>query len=740
MIDRKTCRLLLAVSVSASALAVAQVATAQDNAPQAGAPTELNEVVVTAEKRDQTLQNVPAAVSVVTSESLSRLHVTNLADIGGYVPGLQVTSAGSPGQVILSLRGVYPVGSGTTVGTYIDDIPVGGSSLYSNAVGFSLDMLPYDVSRIEVLSGPQGTLYGASTLGGLLKYALTEPDLTTYHVQVGGDVLGVSGGNGVGGGARGSLSVPLFAGKVGVIASYAFEDTPGYIDDVGTGVKGDNAVRQQGGRFALLMRPNDKLRVDLTALYQKVGADGLGTVALDPSTLKPIYGGLKDSNSFGQPFRKEITVLSGRAAYDFGPATLTSITSYQYSDLKQVQDATAQLGGVVTLFGHLPPGQGRSAFDQFIQLTKYTEEIRLASTSNRHVEWLVGGFFDYEHSRLGQAVTAQDASGAPVPGLNPLETFFIPTIYREYAGFGDLTIHVTRQFDLAGGVRYAGNNQNFTQVTGGALVPPATVGGKSSEGVFTYSFNPSYHFSRDATAYVRIASGYQPGGPNISLAGVPPTVQSDTLTNYEVGLKTQWPALRASFNVDAFYIDWKNIQVVAISNTTPPVGYIANGGKAKSEGVEAQGSFNPVNGLTLGGTFAYTDAHYAQDVPSLSAHSGDPLPQTPKFSGSVRVDYSYPVNADWTAHLGGGLRLVGNRKSSSFSGTVFSEPAYGALDLNADIGNGRYTVRIFARNVADTRGYENISGIRDALTGAFAKVSGVIIQPRTVGLALDAKF
>ncbi|MEP6967050.1 MAG: TonB-dependent receptor, partial [Pseudomonadota bacterium] len=706
MIHAKTLRLAMAASAGAGAVLTGLAATAQE------AATTLNEVVVTAQKRSQNLQDVPAAVSVVSSRALAELHVTSLADIGAYVPGLQVTPGGSPGQVVLSLRGVYPVGSGTTVGTYIDDIPVGGSSLYSNAVGFSLDILPYDVSRIEVLSGPQGTLYGASTLGGLLKYALTEPDLNAYHVQVGGDVLGVSGGNSVGGGARASLAAPLVAGKVGVVASYAFEDTPGYIDDVGTGRNNVNAVRQQGGRFSVLMRPNDRLRIDLTALYQKVDADGLGAVALDPTTLKPLYGDLEDHNNLAQPFRKEITVLSARGAYDFGPATLTSITSYQYSDLKQVQDATPQLGGLVDLLGGLPAGEGRSAFDQFIQLTKYTEEIRLASAPNSHVEWLVGGFFDYEHSRLGQAVTAQDASGAFLPGLNPLETFFIPTIYREYAGFGDLTIHVTPKFDLAGGLRYAANNQNFTQVTGGTVVPPATVGGKSSEGVLTYSFNPSYRFNRDATAYVRIASGYQPGGPNISLPGVPPTVRSDTLTNYEVGLKTQWPALRASFNIDAFYIDWQNIQVVAVSDTTPPVGYIANGGTAKSEGVEAQGSFSPTTGLTLGGTFAYTDARYTQDVPSLSAHSGDPLPQTPRFSGSVEADYSHPLNGDWTAHLGGGLRLQSSRRSGNFQGTVFREPGYAALDLDADVSNGRYTLRLFAKNVTDERAYENITGIR----------------------------
>ncbi len=408
--NQRRLRLALAASTAVSAVVAGFAAVAQQ--PTQAAPTTLNEVVVTAQKRSQNLQDVPAGISVVSSQALAKLHVTSLADIGGYVPGLQVTPGGTPGQIVLSLRGVYPVGSGTTVGTYIDDIPVGGSSLYSNAVGFSLDMLPYDVSRLEILSGPQGTLYGASTLGGLLKYALIEPDLNSFHAQVGGDVLGVSGAGGAGGGARASIAAPLVADKIGMIASYAVEDTPGYIDNVGTGVNHDNFVRQQGGRFSLLMRPEDRLRINLTALYQKVDAEGLGEMALDPTSLKPLYGDLKDYSDLPQPFRKEITVLSARGAYDFGPATLTSISSYQYSDLTEIGDATPQVGELVEILGGLPPGNGRSAFDESIQLSKYTEEVRLASNANNRLEWLIGGFFDYEHSRLGQTLTAQDASGA----------------------------------------------------------------------------------------------------------------------------------------------------------------------------------------------------------------------------------------------------------------------------------------------------------------------------------------
>ncbi len=629
------------------------------------------------------------------------------------------------------------MGSGVTVGTYIDDIPVGGSSLYSNAVGFSLDLLPYDVSRIEVLSGPQGTLYGASTMGGLLKYALTDASLDKPHFQVGGDLQGVSGGGSVGGGARAQIEAPIIRDKLGVIASYAFEDTPGFIDNARTGQADENAVRQQGGRFSILWRPNDKLRVDVTALYQRIDADGRAQIALDPTSLKPIYGDLTDDNYVPQPFRKEITVVAARGAYDFGWATLTSISSYQYSDVKQVLDFTPEVGDAIPLFGG-PATGGTSTYNQYLQLSKLTQEIRLASPANQRIEWLIGGFATYEHSRLGQVATAQDETGAFIPGINPFATIYLPTIYREYAGFGDVTFHVTSRFDISGGLRYSYNNQNYGDLTGGSIEPPEDASGKSSESVVTYSVSPSYRFSRDVKAYARIATGYQPGGPNVALPDVPPTVRSDTLTNYEVGLKTQFPRYGATFNIDGFYIDWNDIQVGALSSTG--VGYITNGGTAKSEGVEAQGQISPVRGLTFGGTFAYIDARFTQPVPSISALKGDPIPETPRFSGSVTLDYSHPLAGGWTGHIGGGVRLQSSHDSLYYGGASYKVPGYSALDLSADVSNGRYTVRLFAKNATNSRGYADYVGVSNLLTGAITKFEGLIIQPRTVGLALDAKF
>ncbi len=225
------CCLAIALSMTETALAAQAV--------QAGV---LQEIIVTAQKRRQNIQDVPAAVSSISPQLLDSLHATQLTDIGSYVPGLQINSGGTPGQTTISIRGIAPVGPGATVATYIDDTPIGSSSAYGGGIAFALDLLPYDVARIEVLRGPQGTLYGASSMGGLVKYVLTTPSLETFHERIGGDLLGVSGASNVAGGARATIAGPIIARSLGFTASYAREVTPGFVDNAVYGLKGQNRV------------------------------------------------------------------------------------------------------------------------------------------------------------------------------------------------------------------------------------------------------------------------------------------------------------------------------------------------------------------------------------------------------------------------------------------------------------------------------------------------------------------
>ena len=762
-------RALLAAACSLPVLALAHAALAQDST------ATVNEVVVTAQKRAESVQNVPEEVTVISSQFIDKLHATNLADIAGYVPGLELVSGGVPGETSLGLRGVFPISSNITVATYVDDTPVGGSSLYSNAAGFSLDLLPYDVNNIQVLSGPQGTLYGATTLGGLLKYELTQPDLHALHGEIGGDLQGVEHGDEPGGGGRATINGPIINGQLGFVASYAYENTPGYVDNVQLGDKDDNTVRQQGARLGLLWTPAalPKLRVELNALYQQVDADDLGQVALTAGPARPVVGELKNDNFVPQTFRKNIDVFSDRTTYDLGFADLTSATSYEYTDSSQVEDATyaygntavASFGAPAVPLGPIAASLGLTTgtpalVDQNIELAKYTEEVRLASKPDPHLEWLVGAYITYEHSRLNQDLSVADLGGARFPAYtfagesfsSALQTLRIPSIYREYAGFGDFTWHVTPKLDLAGGVRYAYNAQDFRQSTAyniAALIglPPVSQEfGHSNDNVVTFSASPSYKISPDLNLYLRFASGYQPGGPNVLLAGVPPSVAADTLTQYEIGFKSQFLNHRGTLNVAAFYNKWDDIQIAEF-DAAAATSYIANNGDAKTEGFDATSSFLIVPGLTLGGTFNYTYAVFTSvdpvTAPTFGAEAGSPLTQTPRFSGSVQANWLHSLINNWTYGLGGSLRMESSRitagnyftpQEEPSAGLYYREPGFGALDLNASVSNARYTVRLFAKNITDTRSYNSYA----TLNGP--QIEGVLIQPRTVGLSVDAKF
>ncbi len=723
---------ILLASCAVFALSAAQSAFAQ-----AGQGTGIETVVVTAEKRSENIQNVPAGVSAVSSDTLASLHATQLTDIGSYVPSLQINSAGTPGQTMISIRGIAPVGPGATVATYIDDVPVGSSSAYGGGIAFALDLLPYDVDRLEVLRGPQGTLYGASSMGGLLKYVLTTPSLDTVEIRAGADGFGISGAGGIGGGARATVSAPLVDGKLGFTASYAYEKTPGYIDNFVTGQKNENGFQQQSARVGFLWQPNENLTFKLNAMYQQVDADGDSNVVLDPTTLHPLGGWLKDDNLVSQPFHKNLQFYSLSMDYAMGWADLISASSYQKTTTSQTQDDSYQYGVAFPYFGL--PFAGLSQSHYKLNLEKYTQEVRLQSPEGNALEWLAGVFFTSEDSANFQSPSALTPAGVPIPGIDPIYIAHLPSTYTEYAVFGNLTYHFTDAFKIFGGVRYSYNDQVFSEIASSAIFGTVDLRNqKSNEGVTTFNAGAQYNFSDHSMAYVRVASGYQPGGPNLAIPGVPSTFNSDTLTNYEAGVKSQFFDDRILLDVDAFYIDWKDIQL--LSNGAG-FSYGANGGTAKSQGFEANASFEAFDGFMIDGTFSYIDAVLTQDVPVLGGLDGDRLPNIPRYSGSLRAEYTTPLASDWALTVGGGVRFVGSRYSDvNHAPDARRIPGYTALDLNANVSDDRYTVRLFVKNVTNSHGYLTFEPQFNQATGDMTQVEAAVLQPRTIGLSLDVKF
>ncbi|MBV8805772.1 MAG: TonB-dependent receptor, partial [Sinobacteraceae bacterium] len=688
-----------------------------------------------AQKRSEDVQTVPMSITTLGEQDLQRLHAEQLTDYAGYVPGLQMQASGTPAQGSISLRGISPIGNSSTVAMYLDETPLGSSSNFSNGASTVLDLLPYDIQGFEVLRGPQGTLYGASSLGGLLKYRTKAPDLEQFSGQVGTDVFSIDGGDKAGYQGRAAVNVPIVSGSLALRASFARQNTPGIIDNALSGARSQNPYSQQLTRIALLWKPTENISLSLSGIQQKIKADNNTYAALDATSLQPVYGKLKNDNIVPEPFAQDLDYFSATLNVNLGWADLISATGYSSTRTDTVTDATLIYGVVLPALGY-PAGE--STFNSDVRLRKTTEEVRLASKPGGTLEWLLGTFYTHENSQNDQLVSAQLFDGTIPPGLNPLAIAQLPSTYSEYAVFADITYKLNRLFDISGGARWARNDQDYAQISGGFLLPTANTPGRSAQSVVTYSLAPRWHINSDTMAYLRIASGYQPGGPNIALPGVPPSVNADKLTNYEIGLKTLLDNRRLQLDVAVFRINWKDIQVLA---TNGVVSYLVNGGTASSTGFELSTLYSPIEGLRLGMNAAYSDAKLTQDVPSIGGLSGDRLPFVPKWSGSASADYAFLHRADWTARVGGGVRYSGSRVTEvNHSPTSLPLKSYGVLDLNTEASNDRWTIRLFARNVTNKRVYITEIPAINGATGTVAEVHGVPLEPRVVGIGADVRF
>src|SRR5688572_22673927 len=478
----------------------------------AGDDALIEEVLVTAQKRTENVQDVPSSVSVFDSRRIRQLHATTILDYAAYIPGLNVSSGGGPGQTMITLRGIAPVGPGAVVGYYVDDTPLGSSSNYGGAREFGLDLMPYDVERIEVLRGPQGTLYGAGAMGGLLKYVLRRPSLSDFEAWAGAETFGISSAADFGWGVRAGANVPLIEDRVGLWGSYFEQQTPGYVDNAHTGARDENDVGQRGGRLALLWQVNDALSLQLGGLWQRVesrndAAVSLTLTGVDPPTGVASHGALTSFHPLPQPFEQDIDHYSATLEWDLGWASLLSASSYSRTRTHHVQDASFIFGAITG---------GHSPFHIALDLRKRTQEFRLVSLAGGSVEWLVGAFYTKEDGQQVRDVFAVDTAGRPLAQL-PLRFLFVefPSQYEEVAGFGSATLRLTDRFDISAGVRWARNRQRFRQISGGlesVIGPPVDASGSSAEDVLTYSLSPRWHASSDTMLYARVASGYRPGG------------------------------------------------------------------------------------------------------------------------------------------------------------------------------------------------------------------------------------
>ncbi len=728
---RHLCWLMTSTALAFSGLpaqALAQ-ATPQDS------PTTLDEIVVTAQKRETSLIETPQSVTALSSQDLARLNATQLRDIADRIPALTMTTSGV-GQSQITLRGVTAgVDIGPTVGIYVDETPYGSSSAFTNGASLGLDAGLFDLDRVEVLRGPQGTLYGASAMGGVLRYITPKPDLSGFSGLARAGVSSTHEG-GTNYDAALAVNLPLVSEALAVRASGFLSEDGGFISDIARGEDHRGRSRVEGGRLDLLARPGDRLSIRLTGFTQTIDREGVAAADYALSG-GPIDGAFDQRRVMAEPFDQEFSLISGMIDYDLGAATLTSVTSYQIVDTRYRLDAS---GVYVPLLGSLGLPFSATPIDQRRSTDKFTQEVRLTSAGAGRLEWLVGGFYTHEDSQNRQQIVAYDLDGSR--SAVDLATSALPSRYEEAAIFGNVTLRLTDALDVTGGLRYAHNSQTFEQIATGLLIGSAPAA-SASDDVVTYLVNARYRFSPDATLYGRFATGYRPGGPNFvardPVTGdllAPASFEADTLTSYEIGYKARTADRRFGIDAAIYHIDWEDIQAATAAGG---LSVLVNGGQARIDGAEVSLSADPVEWLTLSGAFAWQDARLDQDAPLLGAVRGDRLPNVPRYTVSLGAEYRL-VGHRLQPSLGAAVRYVSDR-SASFDANPglpqYHLPSYVSLDLNAGLALGAVDARLFVRNLTDERGQLSASTALSVLGGP-AQVS--LLQPRTVGVSLSTRF
>jgi outer membrane receptor protein involved in Fe transport len=705
----------------------------------------IEEVIVTAQKRSEALIDVPQSVSVVDGRSLERAQATNFQDYLKLVPGLQLSQT-TPGQGRLVMRGINTGGVASTVAVYVDETPFGSSSGLVNGAILAADFDPFDMQRIEVLRGPQGTLYGASSLGGVLKFATNPPNTDRAEARVRLSTESVEGGD-MGYSGTGMVNLPL-GDSFALRGTGYYREQGGFIDSIGTAgsdvEENINKSTSYGGRLSALWSPSETFTARLTASLQKIKNDAGGDIESDPNTLKTLYGRPTQSQFVPEFTDFDYRVYNATLDWDLGFATLTSATSYNELEEPFRSDLTSQFSALLIAVFGFPPHELLQ--NQTTKYDKVTQEFRLASPSNDKFEWLIGAYYTKEKGDILQDIIAvQPGTLTQIP-LPPLGNAKLNSNYEEIAGFLSGTIHFGDSFDVTLGGRYSTNDQDAHQVSSGALAgAPADLTATSSEDVFTYSVAPKWKLDEHKSLYLRYATGFRPGGPNVVPPAAPATVpriyDSDSLTSLEAGLKVESTDRAYTLDIALFHIDWEDIQLFARVNN---FGVNVNGGKAASYGFEFTGSAYLTDGFQVSLNGSLTDTHLKDDTPALSGgKAGDALPFTPEWSASLNANYEWSVGAQAMAYIGGSLRHLSDQTASydlayrTAHGKQRTVESYDVFDLQTGVDFGRWTLELYGKNLTDADGKTSTGGIGSVPLGALP--TGVI-RPRTYGLTVGFNF
>ena len=682
----------------------------------------LQEITVTATLREQELADVPFSIAAPTASVLRERGVENIEGIAANVAGFSVQNLG-PGQSQVAIRGASAgqiardqPGVKEQAGVYLDDSPISLSL-------FTPDLDLFDVTRVEVLRGPQGTLFGSGSLAGTVRYITNQPELglrNTFGELGTAQVL--SGG--VGAHVKLGANIPLGDRAAGRVALY-YNQLGGYMDALqptGRVEKNANGGTRTGIRAAVLFQPNERFSVTPRVVYQTVRMDGWNridayNILANPYTTSRPAITLGERELFTQipePFTDDYTLGDLNLKYDFGSVALTSVTSYSYRDILVVRDAGALTSSITGGSIGLPEDVYtlNAPLDDATKTHVLTQELRLAGGGTR-LRWLAGGFYSTAQRKYGQSLDVsgfEAASGVPTTGLvAPKDILFYSDLaydLKQTAVFGEATLSATDRLDLTAGVRYYNFDEDRDQVFDGIFANDNTgtsivsVPGATSADGFAPRFIASFKATNTLTINAQASQGFRLGGINDPL-NVPLCTQQDLATfsgrdswtnetawNYEVGAKSQWMDGRASLNVSAFYMDIRDLQLIVTAGSCSSR-LVFNVPKSVSRGLELELTAAPnkyvdlalsgtLNNAELKSTLTSTDSLGQTTVVSGIAE-GNRLPSVPEVQVAAALTLRRPLNGGSDAYFTTTYNYVGSR----FTQIDDEAPTAGTVDLNS---------------------------------------------------------
>lgn len=738
---------------------------AQADAPAArtvrneGAPAEMqaDTIIVTASRREQNLQDTPMSVSVIEPDSFVAAGLSSVQDVISYTPAFNFNTAGNGGQTVgrpkgsgtISARGVGQQGFGNVstavVGVYVDDVQVGNSTV-------TFDGLIADLERLEFLKGPQGTLYGATSVGGAIRYVTRKPALDEARGQVSADLSSTENG-GFNQIYSGKVSLPIISDRLGISVGGYYEEDGGFIDSInpdGSIAREDADEYDSFGVFGdILFKFNDRFEFRGRYFNQEIDYTDTSFIRLldnGNGVLEQVAGPYQHPTEGDLPHETKNTIYAGTLEYAFDWATLTSTSSYvEFSHIRGIDNpADSFLAQLVdnTLEGN-PAGTTQVVeFRDGGETEKFVQEIRLTSENSDSIEWLVGLYYTDE-----QQIEANSLIARPTDfDLSSADQTIDST---EYAAFGNVTYYLTPDFDVTAGVRLARYERDIVGSASGFITGQVDPIESIDDTVDTYLFALRYRPSEDLSLYARVASGYRPGRGIVPVVNVatgeetPPVLESDSLWSYEFGAKGVLADGLISYDLAAWYISWDNFQTTLRLTGISTAGNAAGG--ITSQGVEGNFVFQPADGLSITSGFAYTDSTLNDDEPLFSATAGQQLPYEPEWKVSSRARYDFSLGASADAHIGGGVRYVGDQRTAfedrnGFNPSRVNIPveSYVIADIEAGVDFGNFAANFYVNNLFDEYALTSISGQRRA-DGSIDGRSA-LIRSRTFGVVLTAGF